>query len=54
MSEEKKCRDCKFYGEYICMISMWEDGKLRRGQLVREEQAACSLFEEKAGEEIHE
>ena len=47
---EKECRNCRYYGEYICMVPMYVDGKLYRGKLVKEDES-CELFEKGEGEE---
>lgn len=43
---DRQCKECKYYGEYICMVPLYVDGEYHRGRLVSPEEA-CELFEQK-------
>ena len=40
------CSQCKFYRDGVCIIPMWVDGNQYAGSVHRDEDPACTMFEE--------
>lgn len=45
METSKKCENCKYYQNGICIVPIWADGKFYSGQVTKPEKS-CALFEQ--------